>query len=659
ATSAAAAHDSRPAPCYILRMPLVSLSGIDFDYGRVAILRGADLSLEPGQRAAVVGRNGVGKSTLFALITGELRADAGTVDKGRRLRIAHLAQDRALAAGASLFAGVRAQCRELVDLEGAMHTALARLESLRPGAEHDEAALRYAALQHDFETRGGYALDQQVASTLTGLGFRQGDFDRPVEQLSGGEQRVAALAATLLQGADLLLLDEPTNHLDLSAITWLEEHLAVQKSALLVVSHDRSFLNRLCTVTYHLKDARLTRYSGNYAFFETERAERDRLAMLAYERQQEEIARTEDYIRRNIVGQKTKQAQSRRKRLEKMERLERPSEERTLRLRLSPARRGGNTVLVAEGLAKAFGEKRLFDDVDLHVTRGETIGLVGPNGAGKTTLVRILMGQLAPDTGAVRLGKDVDLGFFDQHLDLVSDTHTVEAEFRTVDPLMSDGECRGQLARFGFFADDLDKTVAMLSGGERNRLSLLKLVYQRHNFLILDEPTNHLDIAATESLEEALAAYSGTLIVISHDRSFLEGLAKRVIEVRDGGVTDFHGPWREFLRRGAPAVEAESAKPAPALTTGGGSGARRPDAWSKNRLAQRRRELASLEASIAGAQAEKAEVETALAGSHALGREEIMRLTARHQELAAALERREERWARWAEEIEEQEGLGG
>ncbi|MEZ4397853.1 MAG: ABC-F family ATP-binding cassette domain-containing protein [Candidatus Krumholzibacteriia bacterium] len=641
-------------------MPLVSLSGIDFDYGRVAILRGADLSLEPGQRAAVVGRNGVGKSTLFALITGELRADAGTVDKGRRLRIAHLAQDRALAAGETLFSGVRAQCRELVDLEGAMQTALARLESLPPGEEHDAAALRYAALQHDFETRGGYALDQQVASTLTGLGFRQTDFDRPVEQLSGGEQRVAALAAALLQGADLLLLDEPTNHLDLRAITWLEDHLAAQKSALLVVSHDRSFLNRLCTVTYHLKDAKLTRYSGNYAFFETERAERDRLALLAYERQQEEIARTEDYIRRNIVGQKTKQAQSRRKRLDKLERLERPSEERTLRLRLSPARRGGNTVLVAEGLAKAFGEKRLFADVDLHVTRGETIGLVGPNGAGKTTLVKILMGQLAPDTGAVRLGKDVDLGFFDQHLDLVSDSHTVENEFRTVDPLMSDGECRGQLARFGFFADDLDKTVAMLSGGERNRLSLLKLVYQRHNFLILDEPTNHLDIAATESLEEALAAYAGTLIVISHDRSFLDGLAKRVIEVKDGGVTDFTGSWREFLRRGEPSPEPEAVKPTtPEPAPGGGSGAKGPEAWSKNRLAQRKRELASLEESIAAAQAEKAEVETSLAGSHALGRDEIMRLTARHQELAAALERREERWGRWAEEIEAQEGLGG
>ncbi len=655
-------------------MPLISLSGIDFDYGRLPILRGADLALEPGQRAAIVGRNGTGKSTLFAIISGALRPDRGNVEKARRLRVALLAQDRALAGGLSLFGAVRGECRELVALDERCHAALATLQALPAGPAHDEAALRYAALQHDFETLGGYDLDQRVAATLSGLGFPTADFERPVVKLSGGEQRVAALASVLLQGADLLLLDEPTNHLDLTAIEWLEEYLANQHSALLVVSHDRSFLNRLCTITFHLKDAQLARYSGNYVFFEKERAERERLARLAYERQQEEIARSEEYIRRNIVGQKTKQAQSRRKRLEKMDRLERPSEERTLRVRLNPARRGGNTVLVAEGLGKAFGPKRLFAGVDLQISRGEKIGLVGANGAGKTTLVRILMGKLPPDAGAVRLGKDVDLGFFDQHLDLVSDAHTVEAEFRTLDPLMSEAECRSQLARFGFFADDLDKTVAMLSGGERNRLSLLKLVYQRHNFLILDEPTNHLDIPATESLEAALKAYAGTLLVISHDRSFLEGLAERVIEVKGGAVTDFPGTWKEFLARGreaslpapAPAGKPQAARLQPvgsgsraaAPPPGAAAAAASPEPWSKNRLAQRRRELSALEASLAAAAAEKAEIEMALAGSHALGREEIMRLTARHQELVAALERREERWTRWAEELEAHGGQG-
>ncbi len=642
-------------------MPLISLNRVSFDYGRVPILRDADLAIEPGQRCAIVGRNGTGKSTLFSLINGEMRPDTGGVEKARRMRIGHLPQDRALAGGRSLFAAVRGECRELIELEDRMHAALAELEALPEGSAHEKAALKYGEIHHDFENRGGYDLDQRVAATLTGLGFAPAEFEKQVDKLSGGEQRVAALAAVLLQGADLLLLDEPTNHLDLRAIEWLEGHLAAQPSALLVVSHDRSFLDRLCTVTYHLKDAGLTRFSGNYSFYERERAERDRLAMLAYERQRDEIARTEDYIRRNIVGQKTKQAQSRRKRLEKMERLDKPTNERTLRLRLTPERRGGNTVLVGEKLAKTFGEKKLFGGVDLHISRGEKIGLVGPNGAGKTTLVRILMGKLPPDAGGVRLGKDVDLGFFDQHLDLVSDSHTVEAEFRTVDPQMLDRECRGQLARFGFFADDLDKTVGMLSGGERNRLSLLKLVYQRHNFLVLDEPTNHLDIGATQSLEEALAAYEGTLIVISHDRSFLDALVDRVIEVEGGAASDYPGNWREFTAHkralASPASSAATnskptapAKPAAPAKSG-------VEAWSKNRLSKRRRELGDLEVSIAAVQTEKAQVEAQLAASHELGRDAIMVLTARHQELAATLERREDRWGRWAEEVEEQEGL--
>ncbi|MBN2170680.1 MAG: ABC-F family ATP-binding cassette domain-containing protein, partial [Candidatus Krumholzibacteriota bacterium] len=288
-----------------------------------------------------------------------------------------------------------------------------------------------------------------------------------------------------------------------------------------------------------------------------------------------------------------------------------------------------------------------------------------------------------PDAGRLRSGKDVDAGYFDQQLDLVSDANTVAEEFRTVDPLMTEGELRSQLARFGFYEDDLDKKVGQLSGGERNRLSLLKLVYQRHNFLVLDEPTNHLDIPATESLEEALEAYEGTLLVVSHDRAFLERLVTRVIEVKDGTVADYPGPWRDFVawrharREDGAAAGSETAGgaaggdgPGDAAAADSGAAARNASGhnasadgrtpggaarWSKNRLARRRRELADLETSITAAQAEKAAVEASLAASHALGREEIMRLTARHQELSAALERREERWARWAEELEDQE----
>jgi ATP-binding cassette, subfamily F, member 3 len=675
-------------------MPLISLSNISFDYGRVPILKKASLSLEPGERAAIVGRNGVGKSTLFSIIMRELRPDEGSVDLSRRLRIAYLRQDHALAGGRDLFDAVRNECSELIDLESRMETALTQMESLPPeGEQHDRAAARYGEIHHQYESLGGYDLDQRVAATLTGLGFPLSDFKRRVELLSGGEQRVAALAAVLLQNADLLLLDEPTNHLDLRAIEWLENHLMDSKSALLMVSHDRSFLNRLGGVTFHLRDARLTRYSGNYSFFEKARTERDRQDMLAWNRQQEEIARKEEYIRRNIVGQKTKQAQSRRKQLAKLERLDKPTSERTMRVHLTPARRGGNTVLVAEKLAKAFDEKKLFKGVDLHISRGERIGLVGANGAGKTTLVRILMGRLPADTGSVVPGKDVDLGFFDQHLDLVSDTHTVTDEFLTVNPMMGEGELRGELARFGFFTDDLDKKVGQLSGGERNRLSLLKLVYGNHNFLVLDEPTNHLDIAATESLEEALEAYEGTLLVISHDRSFLERLADRVIEVEGGQVTDYPGTWREFSawkraqalgnrsggdpRKGGGGLgggdrnggRARSGDPGEQVSNGntsgghaggdgataaGGARSTSTGGWSKNKLSRKQRSLQDLEGQIAAATVEKEELEAKLAAGSELGRDEILRFTCRHQELVETLTRREARWESLAEEIEEQ-----
>ncbi|MCP4549997.1 MAG: ABC-F family ATP-binding cassette domain-containing protein [bacterium] len=648
-------------------MPLFSMNKVSFDFGRVPILRNVDLSLEPGERAAIVGRNGVGKSTLFNIIMREMRPDAGTVDRSRRMRIAMLQQDHALSGEMKLFEAVRGECRELIELEGRMERALSTMEALPPSTpEHDKATQHYGQIHHEFESMGGYDLDQRVAATLTGLGFSPEDIERPITQLSGGEQRVAALAATLLQKPDLLLLDEPTNHLDLQAIEWLEGHLLSEKSALLMVSHDRSFLNRLCSVTFHLKDAKLSRYPGNYDFFERERHERDRLDLLAWQRQQEDIARKEDYIRRNIVGQKTKQAQSRRKQLEKMVRLSKPTNEQTLHLRLTPARRGGDTFLVTDKLAKSFGDKKLFSDVDLHIARGEKIGLVGVNGAGKTTLVRILLGRLPADSGSVRPGKDVDVGFFDQHLDLVDDAHTVADEFRTVNPFMGEGELRGQLARFGFFDDDLDKKVGQLSGGERNRLSLLKLVYQKHNFLILDEPTNHLDIPATQSLEDALSVYEGTLLIISHDRSFLDRLAERVIEVAHGKVTDYPGRWAEFTAWKRSQLQNEAARRsfAGSLTSPTkGDAVAQPDGkpgvirWSKNKLMRKMRNIEELEAKIAEAADEKERLEAKLAGSHELDRDEILTATCRHQELLETISRREERWAKLAESIEEQESL--
>ena len=639
-------------------MPLISLSSISFDYGRIPILRDVDLSLEPGERAAIVGRNGVGKTTIFRILTGDLRADLGSVDRPRRLRVAYLRQDLSLAGDRGLFESVRSTQGEAVDLETELEDLVVRLEATPERAEHEALVHRYGELQNRFEALEGYTLDARVGAVLHGLGFRESDFHRSITTLSGGEQRVAALASVLLQKADLLLLDEPTNHLDLSAIEWLEGHLLQEKSAILMVSHDRAFLDRLTQTTWHLKDARIRRYSGNYSKYEKLREERERLDTIAWQRQQDEIARLKDYIARNIAGQKTKQAQSRRKILDKIVPIEKPSDERTMNLRLEHARAGGRTVLQAENLSKAFGEKKLFDKLDLHIGRGERIGLIGPNGAGKSTLIGILMGRVESDTGHIKFGKDVDPGFFDQHLDMVSDANTVEEEFRRLDPQMTEGHCRTQLARFGFFSDDLDKKVHQLSGGERNRLSLLKLVYQQSNFLVLDEPTNHLDIPATESLEEALDAYGGTLIIVSHDRVFLDRIADRVIRIEGGTVTDYPGTFSEFRVHEAKSLQTPVSSPQPqvARLQSPAPNRSRVERWSKNRLARRKRELASLEKSLATAAADKQDIEDRLAEG-GLDESTLRDLAWRHADLVETVARREARWEKWAMELESQEFL--
>jgi ATP-binding cassette subfamily F protein 3 len=631
-------------------MPLINLSGVSFDYGRLPILREVGFSLEPGERAAVVGRNGAGKTTLFRILQGDLRPDRGDRAHSRRLKIAWLRQDMSLDEGDELFLAVRKSQTELIAAERELEDVLETLATETEGPLHDRLLLRQGELHTILDSLEGWSLDTRLASILTGLGFSTGDFTRPLHQFSGGERRVAALASVLLSRADLLLLDEPTNHLDLSSIEWLEDYLSREKSAMLMVSHDRSFLDRLSQSTWHLRDARLHRYPGNYTKFVKLRKERERLELKAFDRQQGEIARLEDYIRRNIAGQKTKQAQSRRKQLEKIERLEKPGNEYTLKLRLVPEKRGGNTVLDAQNVSKSFGSKTLFRNLNLHIQRGEKIGLVGPNGAGKSTLLSILLGKMDPDEGQTRPGKDIDPGFFDQHLDQVDDANSVEEEFRSLNPEMGEGELRGQLARFGFFDDDLDKNVGQLSGGERNRLSLLKLVYRRHNLLVLDEPTNHLDIPATESLEEALLAYEGTLIVISHDRSFLANNADRVVEIQGGIVTDYPGNWEEFcLHKEKPKARSEEPEQPPPPPKPKAPRTR----WSKNRIQKRRQELIKLEASLAEAIGDKEALESQLAETSSLKEEKIRDLAWKHGEILETIVRREARWEKWASELEE------
>ncbi len=552
-------------------MALVSLTNASFDYGREKILRGVNLALHPGVKCALVGANGAGKTTLLAAIEGTLDLQGGSRQVMGKSTIRLLRQETSLTAendpdarlletvAQSAFARERSLEQQLTSISQELQTA--------QGERQQELIKEQGHLQADFERLQGYSVQSRLETALRGVGLWPETWDRPVEKLSGGERRRAALAAVLLSRSDLLLLDEPTNHLDLESCEWLEGFLDQYPGAAIIVSHDRHFLDRVARRTLHLDRGKLISYSGNYSFFDEQSALRYAQDLSSWERQQAKIKQTEDYIRRNIEGQKTKQAQARRKQLAKEERLERPGTEPGLfRFSLVPSRPSGGTVMQTEGLSKSFDDRILLKSFDLHVSKGDRIGIVGPNGCGKSTLLKMMAARQIPDEGRVVVGHHVDLGFYDQELASVSDHNTVLAEMQSVDPLATLGELRSFLGAFGFGEDLFDRQVARLSGGERGRLALMRLIKEGHNSLLLDEPTNHLDIRSRESLESALAKFTGTLIVVSHDRRFLNKIVDKLVifpsiddkEARAEGRTRiFLGNYQDFsLKKAQEALEA-------------------------------------------------------------------------------------------------------
>jgi ATP-binding cassette subfamily F protein 3 len=642
-------------------LALVTLSDAHFDYGREPILRGAQVAVHAGQRCALVGANGSGKTTLLAALAGELTLHGGTRQLTGGVAIRLLRQETTLEAadgGSDRLleaVAVRAFARERA-LEADLAEVARRLADA-PSAEHDALVARQGALQQEYERLDGYSVQARLEAALRGVGLAPNTWDTPVADLSGGERRRAALAAVLLSGAELLLLDEPTNHLDLAACEWLENHLDQTDSACVIVSHDRHFLDRVTQRTLHLDRGRVVSYSGNYSFYDKESRLRYEQDLAAWQRQQTRIRQTEEYIRRNIEGQKTRQAQARRKQMAKEEKLERPTAEAGLfRFRLEPARPSGGTVLQAEGLTKRYGERTLFRDLDLHISRGERVGVVGPNGCGKSTLLKMLAGRLVPDGGRVVPGHNVDQGYYDQELASVADHNTVLQEMASVDPAATIGELRSFVAAFGFGEDLYDRPVGSLSGGERGRLALLRLIKEGHNTLLLDEPTNHLDIRSRESLEAALADYRGTLVVVSHDRRFLDHIVQRLVVFPDtdqgGQPRDFLGNWADWVRRrqeerGAAAQERGAGAPREAVArprTGGGG-------LSKNEQQRRRQWIAEVEESIAALEQEKEQAVAAMADGADAAR--LLELGNRCAAIDAELAEHMARWETWQQEIEE------
>ncbi len=527
---------------------LFRLSEVHKAYGTQDVLRGASLQVNNNEHVGLVGRNGAGKTTVFRLLSGAETPDRGDVVRARGVRLGMLAQHVHFEPGSTVHESALAAFGHLQQIEHEMHELEHRMAEADPGL--DKILERYSDLQHEFEREGGFEYTAKAEAILQGLGFERDVWSLETEKLSGGQQNRLGLVRLLLSEPELLLLDEPTNHLDVSGVEWLEEFLQGYASGYVVISHDRYFLDRTCRRIVELDNGRASSYTGNYSDYLVEREVRREAQLRAYQNQQQLIAKTEEFIRRNIAGQKTKQAKSRRKMLAKLDRIDAVQTDQAAGdFRLRAIDRTGNHVLMVNEASIGYGDIELARNISFILRRGECLGIIGPNGSGKTTFLRTILQKIPALAGEVRWGTKVQIGYYAQQLDDLDDRNEIIMELRRVAPPgATAGELRSFLAKFLFTGDDVYKHVRELSGGEKGRLSLAKLIYSRVNVLVLDEPTNHLDIPSREALEEALEAYEGTIVTISHDRYFLDRVATQILaldgkgnaEHYDGDYTQYH-----------------------------------------------------------------------------------------------------------------------
>ena len=584
-------------------MALLTTSNLSKAYGPEDIFDGVSLSIPHRARIGLVGPNGIGKTTLLRILVGEESPSGGQVSRARNLTIGYLPQEARLHSDKTLWE----ECKEALSDLLEMGERLEKLEAAMndADAEKAEAAIEsYGTLQMEYERRGGYMVDNRIRQTLEGLGFVDKDFHRPMNKLSGGQRTRAVLARLLLSEPNLLLLDEPTNHLDIAAIEWLEAYLRDWDGAVLIVSHDRYFLNQVVNTILEMTPA-IETYRGNYSAYLEQREARYERRMAEFKSQQIFIEKEEDYIRRNIAGQNTRQAQGRRKRLERLmkDNLIKPvTTSRRIHLNLQTGDRSGDLVLRTRDLHIGYHDdkKTLFALPDLTLLRGECAAIIGPNGAGKTTFLKTLLEQIPPLSGEVILGANLHIGYFAQAHEGLHPDWTLMEEIDAIAPHMLPAEVRNYLAKFMFTEDDVFKQVSVLSGGERGRLALACLALQGANLLLLDEPTNHLDLAAQEVLQSIMADFNGTILLVSHDRYLIDVLGTQIWEVQpeDKSLAVFEGTYSEYrsaVQAKAQAEAAQLAESVPAETE-----RTRPRASGmNNRQRQRLKQLEKLEAEIA------------------------------------------------------------
>ncbi len=563
---------------------VLACQNISKAYGAHEILNHIDFHIEAKEKLAIVGINGAGKSTLLKIIMKEETADEGQIIIGKDVSLGYLAQHQDIYYGKTIYEELLDVKQETIELETQLRQLETDMKHLS-GEELEEAFRRYNHLNHIFEMQDGYAFESRITGILKGLGFSEEEFDRPVAELSGGEKTRVALGRLLLSKPDVLLLDEPTNHLDLDSIAWLEGYLKSYDGAVIIVSHDRYFLDKIVTKVLELENACGALYHGNYSYYAGKREEIRLSKYRAYMNQQAEIKHQEEVIAKlkQFNREKSiKRAESREKLLDKMERIEKPRQiHDEMRLTLTPAITSGNDVLTVEGLSKSYDSKPLFSDVSLDVRRGERVALIGNNGAGKTTILKIINQLLPKDSGRIALGSQVYIGYYDQEHQLLHPDKTILDELHDAYPDMTNTKIRNVLAAFLFTGDEVMKEIKELSGGERGRVSLAKLMLSNANFLILDEPTNHLDITSKEILENALNNYEGTVLYVSHDRYFINRTATRILELQATGVTSYSGNYDYYMEKKiAAAADTETAPKAVKEETDS-----KKD-WKKNKEAQ-------------------------------------------------------------------------
>lgn len=639
---------------------ILSCQNISKAFVENQVLKNVSFHIEDHEKAAIVGINGAGKTTLLRIIVGEMTPDDGQVVLARDKTLGYLAQNSTVDTSHTIYEELLSVKADLLRLEEKIRECENNMKHAEGDALED-LMKQYTSLTHAFETGGGYLYRSELVGVLKGLGFTEDEFSKPVATLSGGQKTRVALGRLLLQNPDLIILDEPTNHLDMNSIAWLETYLLNYKGAVLIVSHDRYFLDRIAGKVIEIDQSKATTFIGNYSDYAVKKEQLRVAAWNAYMNQQREIKHQEEVIEKlkSFNREKSiKRAESREKMLDKIEVIEKPSEVRTdMKLTLTPRILSGNDVLTVEHLAKSFDSHKLFTDVNFEIKRGEHVAIIGDNGSGKTTLLKILNGLVPADQGTFRLGSNVEIGYYDQEHHVLHSDKTLFEEISDDYPYLNNTQIRNVLAAFLFTGEDVFKRISDLSGGERGRVSLAKLVLSNANFLILDEPTNHLDIMSKEILEDALNGYEGTILYVSHDRYFINRTAHRILDLTEGQFVSYVGNYDYYLEKHdtvMAAIEASTPQSADADNTAATRAAEsevkldwKAQKEEQARLRKKENDLKKCEEKIAELEARISEIDTEMSDP-AIGTQ-VAKLQELTKEQAACQEQLEKLYEQWEE----------